>query len=33
MLEDGKVVTPDRAFFVQRQKEVLERLSKDGILS
>lgn len=33
MLEDGKVVTPDRAFFVRRQQEVLERLSKDGVLS
>jgi predicted amidohydrolase len=33
MLEDGKVVTPDRAFFVRRQQEVLERLGKDGILS
>ncbi|MEQ8736610.1 MAG: nitrilase-related carbon-nitrogen hydrolase [Rhodospirillaceae bacterium] len=33
MMEDGKVVTPDRAFFVRRQQEVLERLSKDGVLS
>ena len=32
MLEDGKVTVPDRAFFVQRQKEVLERLSKDGVI-
>ncbi|MEQ8510176.1 MAG: nitrilase-related carbon-nitrogen hydrolase [Rhodospirillaceae bacterium] len=33
MMENGKVVTPDRAFFVRRQQEVLERLSKDGVLS
>lgn len=33
MLENGEVAVPDRAFFVRRQQEVLERLSKDGVLS
>ncbi|MDG2243027.1 MAG: nitrilase-related carbon-nitrogen hydrolase [Rhodospirillaceae bacterium] len=33
MLENGEVKVPGRAFFVQRQQEVLERLGKEGILS
>jgi hypothetical protein len=33
MLEEGEVKVPDRAFFIRRQQEVLERLSKDGVLS
>ncbi len=33
MLENGDVKVPDRAFFMRRQQEVLERLDKEGILS
>lgn len=33
MLENGEVKVPDRSFFVRRQQEVLERLTKDGVLS
>jgi predicted amidohydrolase len=32
MLENGAVKVPDRAFFVRRQQEVMERLSKDGLI-
>ncbi len=32
MLVDGEVTVPERSFFVQRQREVMERLNKDGLI-
>ena len=32
MLENGEVVVPDRSFFIRRQQEVLERLTRDGVI-
>ncbi len=31
-VENGKVIVPDRAFFVRRQQATIERMKRDGVL-